>query len=302
MRPRLIVIDLDGTLLDPEGTVPDVNRSAVHRARSEGIDVIVATGRNWAESRPALEAIGADGVMIGAGGAMLCDAASGRTIRRSALSPELVGTITDCLMRHGHLVHLLQDHHAAGLDYIMVGTKEPEPATSWWIRKHQVSVRFIDEPDPDALEHTVRVGTVGSEASLRPAVEELEATVGKEMMLQHWPAVIESAATGMPVHLLEVFNAGVDKWMMIEHLLSERSIDPAEVVTIGDGLNDVRMVERAGHGIAMGQGDPRVHAVADHVVAGNDGGGVAEAIDLALGMLEGGGSPSDQRTNRSGTS
>ncbi len=298
MNPRMIVIDLDGTLLDPGGMVPEAHRSAISRARDNGLEVVVATGRNWSESRPALAAIEADGVMIGAGGAMLCDARSGGTLLRSALPSELVRSITDCLLRHGHLVHLLQDHSHEGRDYIMVGTKDPDPATTWWLEAHDVSVERIDEPGPRAFEHTVRVGTVGDEESLQAAVVELEESMGSEVMLQHWPAVVESRATGQPVHLLEVFNAGVDKWTMVEHLLQQRSITPAEVVAIGDGLNDVRMIGEAGHGIAMAQGDPRVHAVADHVVGCNSSGGVAEAIDLALSFLvEDGKGPSHETTH-----
>ncbi|MCH2144264.1 MAG: HAD-IIB family hydrolase [Phycisphaerales bacterium] len=289
MRPRIIIIDLDGTLLDPAGAVPEAHQAAVSMAREQGLEIVVATGRNWTESRPALAAIEADGVMIAAGGAMLCDARSGDTLHRSALPADLVRSVTDCLLRHGHLVHLLQDHSEAGLDYVMVGSSPPDPATAWWLDAHDVSVEWIDEPGARAFEHTVRVGTVGDEASLQSAVLELEASHGDRVMLQHWPAVVESKATGQPVHLLEVFNAGVDKWTMVEHLLGQRSITPAEVVAIGDGLNDVRMIGEAGRGIAMGQGDSRVHAVSDHVVGCNSSGGVAEAIELTLSFLVGNG-------------
>ena len=84
MIPRMIVIDLDGTLLDPHGRVPESHRVAVERARAQGVEVIVATGRNWTESRHALEEIGAEGVMIGAGGAILSGATDGRTLDRSS--------------------------------------------------------------------------------------------------------------------------------------------------------------------------------------------------------------------------
>jgi hydroxymethylpyrimidine pyrophosphatase-like HAD family hydrolase len=130
------------------------------------------------------------------------------------------------------------------------------------------------------------VGTVGTESSLRPSIELLQSDLGDRIHLQHWPAVVESKATGNAVHLLEVFQPGVDKWTMIQTILEDRSIEASQVVAIGDGLNDIAMVREAGQGIAMGQSDPRVRAVADHVVGCNASGGVAEAVDLVLDQLD----------------
>ena len=86
MRPRLIAIDLDGTLLGPGG-VSDHDRRAIHEARAAGIEVVIATGRAWLESREALEAIGPQGVMVAAGGALLHDASDGRTRDRAVVDP-----------------------------------------------------------------------------------------------------------------------------------------------------------------------------------------------------------------------
>lgn len=283
MNPRMIVIDLDGTLLDPHGKVPEPHRLAVRQARSEGIEIVIATGRNWSESRHALHEIGADGVMIGAGGAILTGATDGRTLDRCTIPGELVRAITECLLRHGHLAHLLQDTDASGIDYLMVGESTPDPATSWWIERHDLMVERVPVLSTELLEHTIRVGTVASSDVLEGAVAELERELGDGVLLQHWPAVVESEVVGRTTHLLEVFNVGVDKWTMLEKLLSRRSIDPENVVAIGDGLNDIAMVRCAGRGIAMGQADPRVQAVADHVVSCNATGGLAEAIRSVLG-------------------
>lgn len=282
----MIVIDLDGTLLDPAGQVPPAHRQAVHRARAAGLEIVVATGRNWPESREALQAIGSDGVMIAAGGAMLCTAAGGETLSRRVLPESIVRSLTDCLLRHGHLAHLLQDHDRSDVDYIMVGDREPDPATSWWLRAHDLRVRQVTELGDQNLEHTVRVGTVGTETTLLPAIESLRSDLGDSIHLQHWPAVVESQATGQPVHLLEVFCPGVDKWTMIQTILEQRSIEAAQVIAIGDGLNDIGMVREAGQGIAMGQADPRVREVADHIVGCNATQGVAEAIDRVLARLD----------------
>lgn len=278
MRPRLITIDLDGTLLDPDGSIPGDGLDEIVRARAEGVEIVIATGRSWRESRHVLEELDTGGVMIAAGGAMLVDVASGSTLERSVLPAEIVLRITDRLLRRGHLVHLLQDSTGCDVDYIMVGTAEPDPATTWWLSRYGLEVRRTDQITSTDLAHTVRAGTVGPAGELEHVVEELELELGDRALVRHWEAVVESTIDSEATFLLEIFNPEVDKWLMVERVLEARGWRPSDVVAIGDGLNDIHMLRHAGHGIAMGQAHENVRAVADHVVASNAEGGLAEAI------------------------
>jgi hypothetical protein len=278
MNTRLITIDLDGTLLDPHGSIPEGGLAEIRRARAVGVEIVIATGRSWPESRAILEELGAEGVMIAAGGAMLVDVASGSTLERSVLPTDIVLRITDRLLRRGHLVHLLQDSTSCDVDYIMVGDAEPDPATTWWLSKYGLVVRRTDEVVSADLAHTVRAGTVGPAGTLEHVVEELEHDLGDQALVRHWEAVVENAGDGEATFLLEIFNPEVDKWLMVQRVLETRGLRPRDVVAIGDGLNDIHMLRHAGHGIAMGQAHESVRAVADHVVASNAEGGLAEAI------------------------
>ena len=75
---------------------------------------------------------------------------------------------------------------------------------------------------------------------------------------------------------------GWDKWRSIEVLLKHWGASASDLVAIGDGSNDLGMVTRAGVGVAMGNAVPSVKAAASLVVADNDSGGVAEAIERLL--------------------
>jgi HAD superfamily hydrolase (TIGR01484 family) len=283
MPPRLLAIDLDGTLLTRQG-VSDHDRDAIRQARSAGVEIVVATGRAWLESREALDAIGDDGVMIGAGGALLHEAASGRTLARSVVHPEVVEAIATSLRSHGHVVHLLQDAEAAGFDYWMVGWDRLHEASRWWFDRHAVTARWAGRIDQvDDLSHTVRVGTTASGTHLEQIAEELRSDLGGRVMLQSWPAVVESEATGETIHLLEAFDPLVDKWTMLSRLAADRGIATHEIAAIGDGLNDVGMIRGAGVGIAMAGADRRVRAVAD-AETGLPGRGVGDAV---LALLDG---------------
>lgn len=278
-RYDLIVVDLDGTLLNRAGQVSARNAAAIREATDAGYEVVIATGRAHSESRHAFEPLDLSGVAITAGGAMLCDVQTGRTLQRRAIEEGLVQAVARSLVRHGHVAHVLKDAHITGYDYLMVGDANIDAATDWWFRTFKVQARFVDtiEDDPHPAE-TVRIGTVSAGNELAVLAEHLRDDLGDRIALQHWPAVTESHATGATTHLLEAFSPRVDKWTMIEHWCAENGIDPARTAAIGDGLNDVQMIRGAGLGIAMANADPAVMHEASRVTTDHDDDGVAQAI------------------------
>lgn len=280
----VLVIDLDGTLLAPDGSVSAADREAVGRARGAGIEVIIATGRALVESRGPLEAIGHEGLLVAAGGSLVCDVATGRTVDRSAMPHDLVVDVARSLIHHDHKALLLKDADATGYDYLAVGPAELDPASRWWFETLPVRVRFAPsiEDDPDPAD-TVRAGAVASELELAPLARWLSDEIGERAFLQHWSAVTATAATGSPTHLLEVFNPCVNKWTAISAICTRWGVPRERVASIGDGLNDVELVRESGLGIAMGNADPRVRRVADRVTEASGADGVAFAVERILG-------------------
>lgn len=279
----VLVIDLDGTLLARNGKVSAANRRAVAAARDAGMDVVIATGRSLVESREALEAIEHDGIIVAAGGSLLCEAATGRTLDRRVLPADVVRDVTAPLLDEGHKVLILKDAHVTGYDYLAVGDGELDPASTWWFKRMNVQVRYADHLDED--EHpddSVRAGAISCESKLAPLAVKLRQSLGDRCFLQHWSAVTETHAVGSQTHLLEVFTANVNKWTMIETYCRERGICPTRVAAIGDGLNDIDLMRHAGMSIAMENACPEVAALADYTTSHHDHDGVAHAIDRIL--------------------
>lgn len=282
-RPRLLVVDLDGTLLNRKGQVSPGNVAAARRAREAGIEVVIATGRSWLESRVALEALDHDGVFIGAGGAVLHESRSGRILTCRTVDPHLVESIAASVMHHGHLAHMLQDPNATGRDYVLVGDARLDAASEWWFRVHPVTVHaYPTLADARPIGATIRVGTVAVGTELAELARAIHAEVGDRIMLQHWPALTEHEVTGSATHLLECFAPETDKWTMTLAICRERGWRPEEVAAVGDGLNDRRLIAECGFGIAMANADERVAAVAKAAVGHHDEDGFAEAVDLLL--------------------
>jgi len=279
----MLVTDLDGTLLCRKSKVSARNLEAIRRLQDAGIEVVPATGRSLPECSGVLDTINHEGHAITAGGSLVHDARDGSVVIRRTLPPEVVRGVARILAEHGHLAHLLQDHTAAGIDYVMVGDQPFDPATEWWFAHLPVKYRRIASiTEHHADEHTVRVGTIALGYVLGPVAAAVEREFGDRVAAQHWSALTAEQAIGSETHLLETFGRDVNKWTAIEALCAQYGIDPAETVAVGDGLNDLEMVRHAGLGIAMENADPRIAAVAGARAGHHDRDGFADAADLVL--------------------
>jgi len=281
----LLVLDLDGTLLNRAGGISRRNAEAIAAAEAAGIQVVIATGRSWSESRHVLGEIGYRRPFIAAGGAVLADGRTGRTTHREAMDAGLVGSVVATLLAHRHTTLLLKDAPTLEDEYVIVGEGPLDRASEWWFDTFRIGYRRVatlaDDPHPG---DTVRIGVVASGVTLVEVAAEVRREVGDRAFMQHWSAVTAEEATGSTTHLLEVFSPKVSKWTAIVRLCAMLGIDPRRTVAIGDGLNDVEMIANAGCGIAMANACPSVLEVAQMVTGHHDEDGVAEAI---LGLVNG---------------
>ena len=94
--------------------------------------------------------------------------------------------------------------------------------------------------------------------------------------------IIRQGTEEIPIEYFytEISAKNVDKWTALEVLKEKMQISTEEIVTIGDNINDKKMIENAGMGIAMGQSTPRVKEVAKYVTGSNNEDGVAKALDM----------------------
>jgi hydroxymethylpyrimidine pyrophosphatase-like HAD family hydrolase len=282
-RPDLLVVDLDGTLLGADGLVSSENAAAIGRAEAAGLPCIIATGRTLSECRHVLDALDYDRPLIAASGALLVETAEERTLDRRDIESSLVASIVDLVAECEVVIMLLKDRARTGVDYVLVGERELHPVSTWWFEAtgatfHRVD-RLADDPFP---EDTVRIGAVGTPEEFGPMVDRLEGALGDRILARHWKAVTSSVHAGEIIHLLEVFHPEADKWTMLESHCRRVGLDIHRAAAVGDGLNDVLLIQRCGLGVAVENADERVLAVADAVTEPHYQHGVAMLIDDLL--------------------
>lgn len=283
--PRLIVIDLDGTLVGSSGSISLANRQAIQHVQASGCTVLVATGRTWSECHVLLDEAGLSGPLITAGGSRLTTHPANTTTDRIALTDTAAIAAAKVLVKHNLGVLVLVDPDPSGIEYLHLGPHDLHTVSHWWHDHHGHIVHPIASPDEVASHGTVlRVAAVAEAEVFEAPVIALQAAIGDEASIWHWEAVTDPRRGHAPVHLLEVFGREAGKWSMVQRWCAANGHNTSDVVAIGDGLNDVELIQHAGLGIAVANADARVRDVADCIVASNDDNGVADAL---LGLLDG---------------
>jgi Cof subfamily protein (haloacid dehalogenase superfamily) len=269
----MIAIDLDGTLLSPVGQVTPRTKAAVHRALSAGLLVCFATGRNWTESRTVIDAIEHYDSAVFAGGAMVVDTKHRVLLHRMMMGPDLARAVCAHLEADGHAVLALQDTEAAGVDYLVTGEAPLNRATEQWMGVTQATIRRVPRLSQHPHDHTVRVGIVAAREAVQKTVRSLEREFVGRIVQQS----LYVPAYG--VEVLEVFDPAVNKWQGVLHVARRHGIEPAEIVAIGDDVNDLPMLENAGLGVAMGNAIPEAKAAAKRVIGSNVDEGLAQFLE-----------------------
>jgi len=281
-----IAIDLDGTLLGPDGRVSQPNIDAVARARDAGVAVLICTGRGLAESRHALAAIEQLDPVVVAGGSIVADPSTAATLHRATIEADLVRAATDIFHAERAPALVLKDPHGLDYDYLVLegSDRHPlDPITRWWFDEHNLRVRTAEHAHHDEHpEHTVRVGMCAVGQVSARAAEAVTRALGDAVVMHDFAAVHPQHHAAEIVHILELFSPHATKWGGITWICQQRNLDPARVAAIGDEINDLTMIEAAGLSVAMGNAKLRIKQAAQYHTATNADHGVAQAINNIL--------------------
>lgn len=281
MRYRLIAIDLDGTLLCPEGNVSEENRVALHAAHEAGAMILPCTGRGWRESRRVVASIPDTEVGVFNTGAMVVGLRDGKTYSRTAFEEGLARDLVGLMAEQEEAVLLYTDPGQTGYEYVVTGQGEPTKNTRWWFEHNGLRWAHQQALDPSLLGHIVRVGSIALAARAKRVVELIRAAFDDRVEAFSFEA-LQDPGSVEPSHIVECFSAGVTKWRGIDWVARQHGIEADEIAVIGDQINDVPMFEKAGCAVAMGNAIPAIKASAHYHTLRNDEHGVAHAIQNML--------------------
>ena len=268
MRRKLVALDLDGTLLQPDGTLAGSTRDAVRAILDAGHAVCIATGRNRGESEPVVDALAHHGPHVYVGGAMTVDTARNETISATTMRPPVAAGVCSTLHGRGLNPLVLQTGGCGFARFVRGPTELPPQVRDWHERTGAEVVVTEDLPGFDHAA-TVRVSTLGKPADVDAAWGDLDARFGDRIFAYK----VTLAHYG--VELLEVFDPQSTKWNGVKTVAGVYGIDPADTIAVGDDNNDLPMLRHAGRGVAMGNAKPAARQAAGEVIGRNDEDGLA---------------------------
>jgi len=279
-RYFLLGVDLDGTLLRPDGSLSDANRDAVAAAHDAGVLVVPCTGRSWRESRRELAALPPLEVGVFLSGAQVARLDTGESLDLGEFEPHVAKRLIDALADEPEAVLAFRDANLVGHDYLVTGRGALTDNTRWWFEFTDAAVHEQPEVTADDLHHVLRVGMVTTGERAEMLRTRLGEAAGDLAYVHSFAAI--TRPDDDDIHVLEAFAAGVHKWRGLDWIAAERGIPRERIAVIGDEINDVAMFEHAGLSIAMGNAIPRIKALADRVAPTNTEDGVAYAIGRVL--------------------
>lgn len=272
-RFRLVALDIDGTLLDPNGQITPRTAEVVAATRAAGVIVTLVTGRRWSITLPIAERLGLSEPLVVCDGAVVRSFPTGDPLYESLLTAEIAQEAA-MLLAEAELPVVAQyaDPTNNMLEYLIA---QENPIHPEWLAgylsfyAHQttfVPLETLCLGRPDAL----RLVTFGPIELLRQSAERLAAlNCGTEVLHKGNYGIAE----------LAVYAAGVSKGAALAWFARHMGVEIAETLAIGDSANDISLLRAAGLGVAMGNAVAEARAVAGAFTATNAEDGVAQALE-----------------------
>ena len=269
MAIRIILLDLDGTLLTHDKQLSPGNRAALERAAAMGIWIVPSTGRFYQGMPAVVRELPFVRYAVTINGAQVYDAEEDAVLHRAEIAPAAAERVFDRL----DALPVIYDCFLDGWGYMDA--------------RHYAQIdRFIADP---------RVNRMVKE--LRKPVEDFRGFIRRENRplqkiqmffrdldrrreaLEVLPRDLpDMAVTSSIPNNIEINDSAATKGEGLRFLCRRLGVDIRDTMAFGDGSNDMTMIRAAGIGVAMANADPALRAAADFVTDTNDADGVAKAI------------------------
>ncbi len=261
---RLAVFDMDDTLLGPDKKLSDENRHALDRLRAAGVEVVIASGRYRANVAIFEQRLGFQGWVISSGGAVVSHAATDEIVYEITVPRDLA---VELVRRARELGVSLIGYHRDGIFCDQLS----ELVCDYRDRTGQVPVVDCAPLTDSGLQKLIWMTVPERITELTP------------QMLSEYQGRLYVVNTERD--MIDFMSPKVNKARAVEALAARLGIGQEDVVTFGDGNNDVPMLEWAGLSVAMAHGKESARRAAKKVSPpGDPATAVARSIETFFSL------------------
>ena len=268
MKYKLLVLDVDGTLLNDEREISKRTLAALLKVQQMGVRIVLASGRPTYGLMPlakTLELGNYGGFVLSYNGCQIIKAQNGEILFERRINPEMLPYLEKKARKNGFAIFTYHD------DTLITDSPDNE-----YIKNEALlnNLKIIREDE---------FSTARDFAPCKCMLvsDKEKALIGLE---QHWEKRLAGTldAFRSEPYFLEVVPCGVNKANTLGALLEHLGVTREEVIAVGDGVCDVTMLQLAGMGVAMGHSQDSVKVCADYVTASNEEDGVALAVEKLI--------------------
>lgn len=262
-RIRLVVSDLDGTLLTPLKSVTDASRQMVRRLQDLGVPLCLASARPPAAVMPIVKTLGLTGPSAAFNGGAIFRPDGTLEVNR-VLDADVLNIILDVLH-----VHRVETWFLRGSTWLV------EDASTGFVALDRRMTGLEPTAIPSLRDERYDIGKVVGVSNDYNLLRRIEAELGA--MLKGEASVRRSAET-----MLDITPALANKGEGLLQLAKASGVEPHEVACLGDAQNDLSMFAVAGLSIAMGQAEEEIVAAAHFQTDTNEREGWAQAVERLI--------------------
>ncbi len=279
---KLLALDLDGTLLNSRGEIPDKNLEAIQQAEKMGVLVTIATGRRFRDALPVARLINLNAPLICHNGALIKYADTLENVAVSLLEKETIREILRVGKEFGGDALLSADPIGKGVllyDRISDENIPLQKYIAWSKRLHgaeaEEAVHHVPNLEGICAEiETVHVSFSGALAPMADLQKVLEDELKDSVN------ILATIYPSLDFTLIDILPFDASKGIGVEKLALMNNLTAENVMTVGDNFNDLEMLEYAGTAVVMGNASPELLERADfYTTLSNDENGVALAIE-----------------------
>ncbi|WP_226666560.1 Cof-type HAD-IIB family hydrolase [Metabacillus litoralis] len=262
MNYKMIVLDLDDTLLRDDHTISNVTKDALMKAQENGVKVVLASGRPTYGMKHIAKELALDeygSFILSFNGGKIINCKTNEEMFSSALSPEAMKQLFTISRREGVFIHTY-----VGDEII---TEDENPYTTIESELTGLPIKIVNSFVDEVKVPVVKALMVDHQDKLKLVEEKLQNELEDFSVMRSKP------------FFLEFTEKGVTKGTSLDQLIKSCDIKREEVIAIGDSYNDLSMIEFAGLGVAMGNAPEDIKKIANFVTDTNMNDGVAKVVE-----------------------
>lgn len=268
MKYNLLVLDIDGTLINNKKEITPYTKAILLKIQQIGIKIVLASGRPTHGVIPIAKELELDkngGYILSYNGSQIIDMATNELLFEKRVDPAMIPYLERKAQKNNFAIFTYHQ------DTIL--TNQPD---NRWIRQ-EAALNGMQIKETEHFSESIDF----SPCKCMLVSDDEKALTGLE---NHWKRRLAGSLDVFrsEPYFLEVVPMQIDKANTLSVLLGKLSINPKNVIAIGDGVCDVSMIQLAGLGIAMGNAQESVKACADYVTDSNEEDGVAKVVENIL--------------------